>query len=247
MRSTLVACLVSLLLGLIAGGQAVPQSPATPAVANAWMKNPTPYLARFLSAPGATRQARDQFWDNTPLAARIALTPETAPLTAVSEGSWGPNSPEIPEVPDRVILTATFATYQSILTRSGRVVYTEISFGVQRAWQDHGRALANSTITLAIPGGTVAIASGQNISFLTQPRKRSLQPNKSYLMVLSYHASGDFYSDAGNWDISDGTVRANNLHEEERFKECRSTLVGLTVEQLIHMLNEHFSKDDGDR
>jgi hypothetical protein len=59
--------------------------------------------------------------------------------------------------------------------------------------------------------------------------------------VLSHHADGDFYSRAGDWDISDGVVRANSDRDNRIARQGKSALVGLTKDQLVRLLNQRFS------
>jgi hypothetical protein len=225
----------------MATGQVAPQSTpdlSSAKAANAWMRIPTPYLARVANITPLTRAKRDQFWDN--VAGPVPLTPESALSTAVSDGVWLANEPEILEVPNRAVLTGTFVSYRSILTASGRAIYTDITFRVHQVLQDHGgHALPGSDITLSITGGT---QSGQIISYLTQPRSPFLQPTRSYLLVLSYEEPGDFYTLAGNWDISDGTARPNTIRLRMKSDEGHSSLSGLTNDELIRILKERLSE-----
>jgi len=228
----------------MATGQVAPQSTpdlSSAKAANAWMRIPTPYLARVANITPLTRVKRDQFWDN--VAGPVPLTPESALSTAVSDGVWLANEPEILEVPNRAVLTGTFVSYRSILTASGRAIYTDIAFRVHQVLQDRGgHALAGSDITVSITGGTVTTQSGQIISYLTQPRSLFLQPTRSYLLVLSYEEPGDFYTLAGNWDISDGTARPNTIRLQTKSDEGHSSLSGLTNDELIRTLKERLSE-----
>ena len=64
---------------------------------------------------------------------------------------------------------------------------------------------------------------------------------EALLLVLSHHADGDFYSRAGDWDISDGVVRANSDRESRIAQQGKSALVGLSKDQLVRLLNQRFS------
>ena len=239
-RLNLLLAFVSVTPGQVAPQSTPDLSPAK--AANAWMLIPTPYLARNANITPATRANRDQFWDN--FGGREPLTPESALCTAVSEGVWLANEPEIFEGPNRAVLTATFVSYRSILSSSGRVIYTDIAFRVHQVLQDRGgHALPGSYITVSVIGGTVTTQSGQLISYLTQPRSLFLQPTRSYLLVLSYKERGDFYTDAGNWDISDGTARPNTIRLQSKSDEGHSSLSGLTNDELIRTLKERLSEE----
>jgi hypothetical protein len=134
-------------------------------------------------------------------------------------------------------------SHRSILTAAGRAIYTDITFRVHQVLQDRGgHALPGSDITVSITGGTVTTQSGQIISYLTQPRSLFLQPTKTYLLVLSYEEPGDFYTMAGNWDISDGTARPNTIRLRMKSDEGHSSLSGLTNDELIRTLKERLSE-----
>jgi hypothetical protein len=230
------------LAALLAAGIAVGQVPAAPAgAANGWMKIATD-LSQPETASPAIRQQRDSHFDASPLASRVPLTPDSAPLHHVFAGAHVAGQPEIAEVSNRAVVIATFTGYRSILTASGREVYTEVTFHVSNVFEDTaGRAVRDSDITVALRGGTVKTAGGNVISYLTGPRPYFIQPQRTYLLVLSHHADGDFYSRAGDWDISDGVVRANSDRESRIAQQGKSALVGLSKDQLVRLLNQRFS------
>jgi hypothetical protein len=189
-----------------------------------------------LSAP-FYRSERDHFWDSTAIAMRVSLTPENAGAAAVSEGVWSPNSPELPELPNRTILTATFTSFQSILTTSGRTVYTDVSFRVHDVVEGE-HVTPDSSITVSIAGGTVKASGVKVISYLTQPRDMFLQPGRTYLLVLSYKSSGDFYTLGEDWDISDGIARPNTHFTQWMFEHGKSSIGGRTKDEAIRALRQ---------
>lgn len=165
-------------------------------------------------------------------------TMPTDPPEPYSEWQFGFDNgtePEIPEVPNRVISTATFATSRSVLSASEKSIYTEITMGVQDVFEDKsgsGHPISGHNITLMLNGGTVALGSGRILSDNTQPSELSLQPAHTYLLVLQYHKEGDWYEDEGDWDVTDGVVRANTRWEQYLEKHGRAHLNGLTLDQL---------------
>jgi hypothetical protein len=238
-----VQVLVGMTVILAATGDAqityptAPRSPAT--AANTWMKTPSDVRAAD-DVPGGVRMERDKIWDGL-IGARYALTPDEASRHGISEGSSYDRPAEIPEFPNRVVLIGTFSAYKCVLTSSTRAIYTEVTIDVSNVFEDaSGRARAGGRIIVIFPGGTVKTAAGQIISYLTQPRAYFMQPNKVYLLALGYHADGDFYGFAKDWDVSDGTVRADSGIDRVREQEGNSTLIGLTRDQLIRSLSEHF-------
>src|ERR1039458_6127661 len=109
-------------LATTASSQTAPDNKSKPA-ANAWMLTPTPYLEWNKDIPPAVRSQRDAFWDE--------VTHREWPLTVRRDGAFGGGDrydngtePEIPEVPNRVILTATFTASRSVLSASEKSIYT---------------------------------------------------------------------------------------------------------------------------
>jgi len=131
------------------------------------------------------------------------------------------------------------------LSASEFSLYTEVTVHVDEVFDDQSgsRDHADKDITILVVGGTVTLASGRILSYDTEPIRFSLQPAHKYLLVLSYHREGDFYSVMDDWDVSDGTVRPNTVPGEYRAERGLSSLSGLTVQQLGpalgKLLNEH--------
>lgn len=236
---------------LVVTGQTVSQSPSGPKPSsppqiaeNAWMQHPTSLSGSGSSEVAARfRAERDSFWDGVS-GERAPLTPDSASHTATGE-SWFEPSPEIPKVHGRVVLTGTFAAYRSILSASGRSVYTEITINVDEVFQNRSafEVVHGDNVTVAIAGGTVLTPSGQTLHYLTQPRELFLQPGRKYLLVLSYKQSGQFLTLADQWDISDGTLRVSSMRNRTRVQRGRSSLNGIEVAHLEQALSRLLSEE----
>ena len=123
-------------LATAASSQTAPDNKSKPA-ANAWMLTPTPYLEWNKDISPSLREERDRFWDD--------LSPDEFPLT-VKQGHGGAyggpalvddgKQPEIPDVLDRAVLTATFSAHRSVLSASEKSIYTEITMRVQQVFED---------------------------------------------------------------------------------------------------------------
>jgi len=214
-------------------------------VANKWMETPTPVTANSADPAAQFRPARDRFYDNSVIGSKVPLTVTDAPnalMGVVSRAS----DPEIAEGPNRVILTATFTKFRSILSASERSIYTEVALKIDEIFQDRsGQALTSGQeVTLSLPGGTVLTPSGQKITYLVQPRELFLQPNRKYLLVLFYKPSLNLYLAADNWDISDGVVRPNTPKSRDIAKEGRSIVSGLTTSEMDGVLIKRFSENN---
>jgi hypothetical protein len=133
------------------------------------MTNPVPWSPATDPVPSPIRQTRDRYFDQL-IGDRKPLTPENVKGTVISEGVPLPNQSEIPELPNRALVIATFISYQPVLSKSGKVIYTEATFSVNNMFEDNsGHAIPGSNLVLIIPGGTVVTTNGVVLSFLTQP------------------------------------------------------------------------------
>jgi len=234
---------IALILGSLIESLSVGQvkAPVAQPAPNAWMKTPTKRSDPDSVAP-PVRLLRDEYFDSINIGNREALTPENAGQHVISEGSFIGVQPEILEFPDRAVLIGTFTSFKSVLNASGRVIYTEAVVRVAETFEDvSGNTNRGADITIALPGGTVTTPDGNTISYLTQPRSFFMQPGKTYLFVLKFHAAGDFYMLGKDWDLSDGLVRANSGLDLKRQREGTSSLIGLTRAQLVQSLNKRFS------
>jgi hypothetical protein len=181
------------------------------------------------------RAARDEYWDHSIAAKTERLTPDNAGLTALSDASGPANSPEIPEFPQRAIVIAKFESFQSVMTASGRTIYTNIKFRVHD-WIESATKISEPEITVSVPGGTVKTLGGQVISYLTQPRDLFLEPGKVYLLILSYKSQGDFYMAAEDWDLTGGTAKPNTHLNKLLAEQGRSKIAGLSKQELTNKL-----------
>lgn len=186
--------------------------------ANEWMTAPVLWLPANDPVPAAVRAERNQYFD-AHIGFREPLTPATVTGAVLSDGAYLGKQPEIPNLPNRTVVIGTFTASQPVLSNSGRSIYTEAQFLVTNVFQD---AAGNLN-----PGGT-----------LEKPRRYSLQPQKTYLLVLSFHASGAFYTEGKSWDLSGGTVQANF----DKGIQASSQLLGLTIQQAINQLNVQFGQ-----
>jgi hypothetical protein len=222
-----IACLLLLSSSIL--GQS-----SSPLPANAWLRTPASSLRTTGSVSQSVRASRDQYFD-TLFGAPSALTATTASWAHIGHEISAPDItkiPEIPQIPDRVILTGTFAKFESILSQSQRSIYTEVGFSVDRVLADPKGQLARGVmVTAIIPGGTVQIA-GDTLSYLVDPEDFFIQPQKRYLLVLSYHSDGDFYTFVKNWDLSDGVVKPNSKVEQIRAAKGKAILSGKSETQL---------------
>jgi hypothetical protein len=198
---------------------------------NRWMTIPVVWLPSADVVPAKTRLARDTKLDQL-IGFPSPLTPQSAVLRHQSGGAIVGIPPELPSVRQRNVLIAQFASYHSVLSATGRSVYTEIFLQVRERFGDTSRSNTPNLMTLIVPGGTVRTQSGSVISYLTQPRQYALEPGRTYLLVTSFSEDGDYHMLARSWDVSDGIVQPNFFVG----KDWPSSLTGLTYQQLVNRL-----------
>ena len=185
--------------------------------------------------PSTVRQQRDQYFDEL-IGLPVPLTPANVKSRGLALGVPLPNQTEIPALPNRTVLIATFRSYQPVLSMSGRAIYTEVTFSVSNTFEDAtGSIQPGSSVVVILPGGTAA-TQGLVLSFLTQRRMYSVAPGGTYLLAASYHSKGNFYSLGKDWDLTTGIV----VPDFPPSRQIPSTLVGLTLQQLITRLNAQF-------
>lgn len=78
--------------------------------------------------------------------------------------------------------------------------------------------------------------SNGTISYLIDPEQFFIQPQKRYLLVLSYHQDGDFYTLAQSWELSNGVVKPNSKLEQNRAAKGKASLAGVPEGQLAASL-----------
>jgi hypothetical protein len=197
-----------------------------------WKQIPTNYLAHQEGVSPEVRLARDAYWDmSNP--SKEPITPETLAGASGDVTLGSLSAPEIAVVPNRAVVTGTFSGSRSIFTATRYAIYTEVTFRIGRVFESVDNSLAaNSAITVTVPGGAVTTQDRKTIHHLTQACDMFIQPSRTYLLVLSYHSLGTFYTLRDNWDITTGTIRPNTQLGKLRVEKGLSTLNGLSVEQL---------------
>ena len=92
-----------------------------------------------------------------------------------------------------------------------------------------------SAITVIVPGGTATTTTG-TLSYLADAKDMFIQPNRRYLLVLSYNSAGQFYTLIKDWELVNGVVKANSKIEQLRATAGQSVLVGTNEAQLSAIL-----------
>jgi hypothetical protein len=187
------------------------------------------------------RAKRDAYFDGI-IGNAAPLTVDNASSFHVSEGSYLGTQPEMPQFDNRVIVIGQFTSYESVLSGSRRSIYTEAKILLSHVFEDASNAArSGGTITVAIPGGSVSDEAGHALSYLTDARRYFITPGRTYLMMLQFEPEGQFYRRVKEWDLTDGTVRANSGGDHAReVAGGRSAILGLTVNELVRSLTTQF-------
>lgn len=226
-------------LATTASSQAAPDNQSKPAP-NAWMLTPTPYLAWNKGVSPSLRAERDEAFDS--LTSRdVPITSPSSVSPAIGGADFTTQGPEIPDLPNRAIATATFTKHRSVLSASEFSMYTEVTLRVDEVFEDRtgsGGLVKGREITLLLPGGTVMLRSGQELTADIPPDEPQLVPGHRYLLVMSYEPKGDFYDGTADWDISDGVVRPITDFTRALAKEGRSALSGVSAQQIGAVLDK---------
>jgi len=191
---------------------------------------PTHCSAETDSVPASVRKQRDQHWNE-------AIDWLIGPMGEIVE----PTGHDIDltvnpfDVPGGVILTATVGGYRTV--SSALNPYVEATLCIERVfddWSGTAHPSAQQHVTILAKGDW---ASGLNTPPDPYRLELTLQPGRKYLLILSYYPVGDFYEYGASWDISDGTVRANDPITKYQAEQHQSSLEGLTMQQLGPALN----------
>jgi hypothetical protein len=206
--------------------------------ANAWMRAPFKLDTDSDRVPQALRAERDTYYDHA-IGSPDRLSANSASRTHFSEGATFGYPPEVVPLDSvSAYVTGRFKDYRTVLSASGRSVYTEIHVSILRVVES-GQAVQiapPTEITVTIPGGTVERGNGEVISYLTDPTHYALRPAHSYLMLIKHQIDGDFYVVGHSWDTTNGIVEPNSIHDELRAKQGTSSLIGLGVDAAIAAL-----------
>lgn len=227
--------------------QAAPGDSSKP-TADAWMKEPTPYLAWNDGVAPELRAARDHFWDEASMS--------HGPLTQAGSGRVVGGSYDMTDDPseisdlltNRTIVTATFTEHRSVLSDSERSLYSEVTLHVDKVYEEKtGKhdSVAGSDITLIVYGGTVVLKDGKvfSVDAVMIPPDGFIQPGRKYLLALSYHKDGDFFGYGDSWDMTDGTLRPTSVRARDFPRSGHSALNGIRVDQLDAVMARELHKD----
>lgn len=202
--------------------------------ANKWMTDAIPLSLVRDNAPSEVRKTRDDYFDHI-IGQPAPLTPDSARASHLAPGGNIGIPADFPGVDNRQIVIGTFTSFTPILSSSQKAIYTEVLFTSEEIFEKTQPSVASDRyLTVIIPGGTVITRNGLVLSFLTDPRPDFIQPGRRYILILSYHAKGDFNVLIRAWDISSSLVKPG-------INTSKSPLLGLSVESVISLFRSKFN------
>lgn len=195
------------------------------------------------SVTPSIQTARGLFWDEKIGDGRLVDDPNPGPPSRGSVWERAVATPEILMGSDFVGIVQ-FERYYPILSKSKKSIYTEVALKVSSILKDAtGAVNPSGELTMLMPGGTLRLISGAIVSRgITANNPYSIQPNGRYLMFMSYHREGAFFTEDKSWKIVNGRAMPNCVEDEIRAKTGRSIYAGLSEDRLIDVVKVALSQ-----
>lgn len=192
------------------------------------------------TASSEDRSARDAYWNH-------ALPPMTNPNIGIVTfpGASSPDAPEFPAIPNSAWVLGTFTSFHVFGTSGGGGIYTEMNIRVDEIFRTPpSLTLQNGDVVdVAIAGGQIIDKKGlRKVDMEPADYLRQLQPNHQYLLQLVYQPNGHFFLLGKFWDTTTGTVRPVKADDILRQRRGRSSIDGLSLNQLSSSLDSLLPK-----
>ncbi len=225
---------VSALLGY-STGRGLAQSPST----CHWRQHA---VAITPDPPGDTANARGQIVDSLiglPAGVKIG-SPEAANM-GISVVTHPRSMEELPRTSDGVV-AATFTTYETHETPSGRSLYTLAKLQIDNLVSDRtGRLSVGESLPVLLLGGSAVLPSGSAVSYGIPQIGDSIVPGHRYLAFLHFNQRGEFFEIEKTWDVSTGKAIPNSAEDKERARSGHSFVMGSEAQVLIENLKSELA------
>jgi len=163
-------------------------------------------------------------------------------LMAHPPGPSKPNEPEFPVIKDAVWVVGTFVSHHAYLTQSRRTIYTEINLRVDHGFPNPIVRLRNAEILdVGHLGGAVRDRSGKVLTFALEPSPLDFQVGHSYLVLLSYQPSGEFYLPVKRWDVTSGVVKPDEASEFKRARQGNSAIANRPLADAVRAVESELA------
>ncbi len=210
--------------------------------ANRWMLRPVDIATQQDTATPAERAMRDLHWDRA-TGQDKPLSEEQTSYLLNFDGAQMRNPPEFPTIRNGVWVVGKFESYHTFLSASHRCVYTEINVRAEHVFGHDGAPglKEGALIDIGQGGGSVIAPWGATVTYNLRPRRFALQPGHRYLLLLQYRADGNYYLEAKRWELTRGTVEPDEEVEVDRVRRGKSELNGLTIPEMLQLLDRKFA------
>jgi len=201
---------------------------------NKWQLEPADMVSQADTVNPTLREERDAFW-RKPLEKYREMAKGNFGIGVSYLGS----QPEFSAVKGATWVVATFETFHVYaVDHDYELLYTEINFRVENVLKlPEGLSLSDSALVDAgVPGGRVKTPKGEVVTSRVDPKKYEFQPGHRYLLQLLYEPKGEFFVANERWDLTSGKVEPYTGIALERLANKNSTIVGMTVPELIKYL-----------
>jgi hypothetical protein len=199
---------------LLCAAYSITATPKTPHVPSWRLEAPN----RVVPLPPDPRdpaniEAEDAYFDRWAGAADPLDGPQS-----IGSGSSGPGEvrEDFPAVHEEVFV-AHFSNWRSYLSQSRRSIYTIVNLVIDRVVSDKGGHITSgSTVSLAIPGGTVlAPTTEKTLSYFVRYGDFPLEPNTKYLIFLS-SSNRPFFEYVQAWNVDKGVLEPITPYQSYR-------------------------------
>lgn len=218
-----------------------PSEPDFTNAANKWQLTAVNLGSQVDTVNPTLREQRDAYW-KIPLGTyrdekKAAEAAGGAMFT--SPGAYLADGPEFHAVKGATWVVASFENFHVYAVgQDYELIYTEMNFRVEQIFkQPENLSLSNSVLVdAAFPGGRIESPNGELFTSRIEPHEHSLQPGHKYLLQLLYLPQGAFFMTNAWWDVSSGKVESDSPVEAYRVAHGQSSIVGMSVTDLINYL-----------
>ena len=189
--------------------------------ADAWRQIPVPSVRSHDTVPSQVRQTRDSIWEDSVLKHGTlsngigrAIDGDLNELSPRGNAAW---------------VVATFKDYAVFTTQ--HAVYTDIHMSVDRViYNTTPHTLAPGDLfDIELAGGTVLLPNGTPLPYGQKHTTYSLQPSKTYLMLLGNSSASDTFFEIERWVVRDGVLAVDTSDGAARARHRSSRITGLTM------------------
>jgi hypothetical protein len=147
---------------------------------------------------------------------------------------------EIPYVPGRPVVVATFKSFQTYLSSSHRSIYTVGKLDVEQVLDPGDQGVtAGQLIDLGMRGGAVQLSDGRVLRYGVDPDEDyCIEPGHRYLFILDFDDDSAEFGYRKIWELKEGLAVSYSPDDVDRVREGKSVLAGLTEAELLDAIRQ---------